>query len=463
MAGHNSDILKFRRKPKAAIFIFIIILIYIIAFTYIYLSKAKVRTYEVYAGSLTSNTIYTGLAVRSEEVFNSEYSGNINYYHRESIKAKNGDTIYTVDETGRVSQLLAQLNDDKNTLSNENLKEIKSTLNTFKVSYTGDNFNNVYNLKTDINAIVLEAINNNLISNLDSLISSTGSQNLFQTIKTPKSGIVVYSTDGYENFSEDKLDNNIFKKSSYDKKNLKGESIIVKNSPVYKLITNEAWNVYIPLTDSDIQRYELTGKKSVKIRFVKDNLITTPAFSIITKNGQKFGKLTFDRYMIRYVTDRFLDVELMASTDTGLKIPVSSLVEKDFYVIPKDFLTTGGNSNSYGFISEYYTQDNKLMTQFRETDIYCTFDGMCYVSTNDFKAGDNIIKQNSSERYLVGSKKPLTGVYCANTGYTSFRLVEITDRNDEYCIIKKDTKFGISVYDHIILDAEKIGENLMIY
>ena len=63
MAGHNSDILKFRRKPKAAIFIFIIILIYIIAFTYIYLSKAKVRTYDVYAGSLISIIIFSVVGV----------------------------------------------------------------------------------------------------------------------------------------------------------------------------------------------------------------------------------------------------------------------------------------------------------------------------------------------------------------------------------------------------------------
>lgn len=463
MANHNKDVLKFRKKPRAAVYIFLIILVYLVAFTVIYISKSKVRTYEVYAGSLTSNSIYNGIAIRSEQVFNSSYSGNINYYLREGVKAKVDDTVYTVDETGRVSQLLSQLNNDANSLSETSLTEIKSTLNSFKVGYSGDNFHDIYNLKTDINAVVLESINENLVSNLDKLISSTGSQNLFQTIKTNKSGVVVYSVDGYESFKEEQLNNTIFKKTGYAKKNLKAESIVVANNPVYKLVTSENWAVYIPLSKDDIEKYDLSDKTSVKIRFTKDDLTTNAGFSIVTKNGETFGKLSFDKYMIRYATERFLDIELMASTTSGLKIPVTSLVEKDFYTIPKEYLTTGGNSNSYGFIHEYYTTDNKLVTEFREADIYCTTDTLCYVSPSVFAAGENIVKVNSSDRYLVGPMQPLSGVYCANTGYTSFRRVEILDQNNEYCIIKKGTTFGISVYDHIILDVKNIKENIMIY
>ena len=66
-----------------------------------YLSKSKVQTYEVEAGSLTTNSSYTGIAVRSEAVYRSEYSGNINYYQRENTRIKGNDTVYTVDETGR--------------------------------------------------------------------------------------------------------------------------------------------------------------------------------------------------------------------------------------------------------------------------------------------------------------------------------------------------------------------------
>ena len=83
MAGQsNRKVVKYRRKPKAAGLIFAIVIIYIVCFIVMYLSKSKVQTYEVEAGSLTTNSSYTGIAVRSEAVYRSEYSGNINYYQR---------------------------------------------------------------------------------------------------------------------------------------------------------------------------------------------------------------------------------------------------------------------------------------------------------------------------------------------------------------------------------------------
>ena len=102
MAGQsNRKVVKYRRKPKAAGLIFAIVIIYIVCFIVMYLSKSKVQTYEVEAGSLTTNSSYTGIAVRSEAVYRSEYSGNINYYQRENTRIKGNDTVYTVDETGR--------------------------------------------------------------------------------------------------------------------------------------------------------------------------------------------------------------------------------------------------------------------------------------------------------------------------------------------------------------------------
>ena len=89
MAGQsNRKVVKYRRKPKAAGLIFAIVIIYIVCFIVMYLSKSKVQTYEVEAGSLTTNSSYTGIAVRSEAVYRSEYSGNINYYQRENTRIK---------------------------------------------------------------------------------------------------------------------------------------------------------------------------------------------------------------------------------------------------------------------------------------------------------------------------------------------------------------------------------------
>ena len=99
MAGKK--VVRYRRKPKAAAIIFGIVLVYIVCFIVIYVSKAKVQTYEVEVGSLMNNASFTAVALRQEEVYNSSYSGDINYYQREGTRVMTGDTVYTVDETGR--------------------------------------------------------------------------------------------------------------------------------------------------------------------------------------------------------------------------------------------------------------------------------------------------------------------------------------------------------------------------
>ena len=167
--------------------------------------------------------------------------------------------------------------------------------------------------------------------------------------------------------------------------------------------------------------------------------------------------------MIRYATERYLDIELMASTINGLKVPSTAVVQKDFYTIPSEYLTTGGNASNQGFICEYYNNSGQLITEFRQATIYKTVDNLCYVNPTDFEQGTNIVKPNASQRYTVGAKASLKGVYCVNTGYTVFKRIDILDENKEYCIVKKGVSYGISVYDHIILDGAKVQENQMIY
>lgn len=461
--ARKDTVVKFRKKPRAAIIIFVIILIYVVAFVWLYSTKKKVQTYEVNIGTLTANTVFSGIAIRNESIFNSSFNGDVNYYLREGTKAKVGDTIYSVDETGRVAQILSEAsNSDSNSLSEDNLKIIKTTLNSFKTSYTNDSFDKVYDLKADLNSTVLQSINENIMANLDSIVASTGSENLFQTVHSEQSGIIVYSVDGFENFTEDQLSKEIFDKTKYNKNNLKGQKIIVAGNPAYKLVTNEVWSIYVPLTQNDIDTYDLSNKNYVKIRFIKDNVTTTAAFSIVRTGSEIYGKFTLDKYMIRYATERFIDIEIQASTIQGLKIPVSSIVEKDFYIIPGEFITKGGSGNTEGVLRGHYV-NNELITEFTSVDIYTTSDGNYYVDTNALNQGDILSIYDKKETHVVGMKATLKGVYCANTGYTVFNPIEILEQNEEYCIIRRGTKFGVSVYDHIILDGSNVNESEMIY
>ena len=56
------------------------------------------------------------------------------------------------------------------------------------------------------------------------------------------------------------------------------------------------------------------------------------------------------------------------------------------------------------------------------------------------------------------------GVYNINKGYAVFRLIsELTNNGEYYIIIEKGTKYGLSVYDHIVLNASTVTEGQIIY
>lgn len=459
----KKNVVRYRRKPKAATVIFGIVLIYILCFVFVYSTKEVVRIYEVDTGSLMNNATFSAVALRQEEVFYSEYSGDIDYYQREGTRVMTGDTVYSVDETGRVSEILAEYSSSDGELSEENLSAIKNTLTNYKKEYKSNNFSSVYDLKSDLNATVLQSINENIMANLDSIIEKTGSQNLFQTTKATTPGIVVYSVDGYEDTSIDSIGDVDFNKSKYAKKSLKSENLIAKDDPAYKLVTSENWNLVFPLTQKEIDKYGLSNKKTLSIKFSKDGISDTFPFSIINDGDDYYGKLELSKYMIRYATERFLDIEIVVSGDSGIKVPVSAVTENEFYTIPKDFVITDELSGSTGFIVEGYNSENTLTGIFKEVDIYKTTEDTVYVKKSDLSEGANILAKDSMERYVVGPGEKLKGVYCVNSGYTVFKLIEIIDSNNEYYIVKRAVSHGVSLYDRIILDADKHKENEMIY
>ena len=63
-----------------------------------------------------------------------------------------------------------------------------------------------------------------------------------------------------------------------------------------------------------------------------------------------------------------MDIELVTNTVVGLKIPLTSIVTKDFYVIPSRMATTQDNQTGFTL----YEGKNK--TTFKNVSIYASID-----------------------------------------------------------------------------------------
>ncbi len=71
--------------------------------------------------------------------------------------------------------------------------------------------------------------------------------------------------------------------------------------------------------------------------------------------------------------------------------------------------------------------------------------------------------RQSSGLYQINSKRPLKGAYNVNKGYTVFKKVEILESANGYSIVKKNSSYGLQVYDHIVLDASGVHDGQLLY
>ena len=200
---------------------------------------------------------------------------------------------------------------------------------------------------------------------------------------------------------------------------------------------------------------------SVKVRFCKDDYTIVVPYTIIKKDGTFYMDLQFQTALIRYVNERFVDVELIISEESGLKIPNSAITSKEFFTIPKKCFTTGGDSNNLGLLIK--NKENSDVTLITPT-IYYESDKAYYIDDEEVSAGDEIVLSDSTKTYTIGKDTDsLIGVYNINKGYAVFKQINIISQNQEYSIIETKTAYGLSLYDHIALDGSKIKENETVF
>ena len=199
--------------------------------------------------------------------------------------------------------------------------------------------------------------------------------------------------------------------------------------------------------------------------FDKNNLETNAKIEIVSKGGDKFAILTLSDYLINFIDDRYINIQLAFNTATGLKIPNSSIVEKDFYVVPKKCFSKGGNSDDLGLLVKEYKRNGDANNKFIQTIIYGENDKNYYIDKKLFDLGTTVIVPGEKDTYSISNVDSLQGVYCVNKGYCEFKNIVVKYSSDEYTIVEEnsDVNLPISKYDHIVLDASPEIENEIIF
>ena len=465
MADQNPNkITKYRRPLNINIgmVIFAVIFIYIVICVFMYFTSKHIVWYEVQAGSLSTNNTYEAIAIRDETIVNATDNGYVNYFAREGARVAVGDLVYTVDESGKLNDYIGISSTGENSLSQTDLAELKSDIVGFANSFDRRrNFNSVYDFKYEMEGNVLKLSNYNILESIESIQASelTG---LIKQCTAVLPGIIIYSTDGYEDLTLEMMTAEMFDKKNYEKTQLLSNDLVAAGDPVYKISSNEDWSLVIQVDKA--REEELLKAEYVRVRFLKNQEVSWGKVESFTnEKGVIFVKLTFTNSMITFCNERFVDIELILEDETGLKIPNSSIVEKEFFIVPKGYVTKGGNSNASGVLREAYTEEGEATTEFVEASIYNETEEEYYLDGASLRIGEYIVMPETSEKYALSKRGSLIGVYNINKGYADFKQINILYNNDEYSIVQSNTSYGLNVYDYIVLDATTVSEDELIH
>ena len=451
--NNPTNIVKFHKKIQLNIgfVIFGIFMLYVIFHVFTYLTKDNINIYEVTNGTLSNNNVYQALAIRQETVVNAEMDGQLLYY------SANLDQV-GVNTTGNISSKMSEKTNELSQLSNTDLAKLQNQIGGYIFDYRDNDFNKVYNFKNDIESSLQLFYRNTVSEEMTATIQAAIDAGTFKYFTAPEPGIVVYQLDGYEGLSLDTFSSESFDTGNLNIQNLKANTTASASQPVYKLVTSDRWNLVLNVDDATAEVLAQEDSKYVEIKFVEDGATTWASYEFMEKAGTKYLILSLDDSVARYANSRFVKIELLLNEKSGLKIPNSSIIEKEFYMIPETYLFNGGDNTDSAFMVRDGSKDTLVFP-----DIYHEENGYLYVNPADLPKGSVLVKQNSVDTYTVGSEvSSLKGVYCVNKGYTTFKQIELLYQNSNYSIIKNNTSYGLALYDHIVLNGSDVEENSII-
>ena len=338
-----------------------------------------------------------------------ESAGNVNYYQREGEWVAVGDLIYSVDGSGKLSEYLAGANAGEVELTEQDLNIVKSDISQFLKDYDNSYFDSVYNFKYDLEGTTLRISNLNILDNIGTLQSGISSSAV-NVNYAPKSGYIVYSTDGYEDIKESDINESLFDKDNYEKIQFTNNSLVSPGDDIYKRISSEEWSIIIEVKDK-AKLAEFAEGGNFDIRLLKSNERLKGKAEIINNGDGDFVKFTFKSSMVNYITDRFLELEVVKENETGLKIPNSAIIERELFVVPVEYCynisDTSGTCDVY---VEKYDEEGNQTVKVVNVNICSLDETEVLIEDPSLEIGNYLIMENSDAKAVISKTQTMIGV-----------------------------------------------------
>jgi len=434
----------------------VLVLIIVIRFA-LSLREPHPTIYEVQKIALAKDNLAKAVVVREEQTVTTDIAGYVNYYTKSGTRVAKDETVFSVDKN-RTDRSSAY-GDGQVPLSEEDVAEIKNCIEGYYKSGNSGSMTAINELKTNLQSTMAGITDMYLLENLDKIRGNGNPEDGLKLSKAPYSGIVSFFTDSLDGLTADAVSEETFDLEEYTSKTLYSSELREAGSPAYKLVTNENWSLILKLTKE--QYTTLEGQSFLTFTITDDGLQLTMPFKRYSMGDGLFARIDLSQYMIRYIGKRFITVAIDLSQAEGLKIPAKAIVEKYFYVVPKEFIVY--DQGKTGITVCELDEMKNLQYQFHEAEVYYTDDEYAYIDESVVREHGQIITiPHTTNQYQVSTQKKLEGVYCVNKGFAQFRMIERLYNGKDYVIVKTGIARSINVYDFIWEDASTLSEDQLI-
>lgn len=463
----NQKIVKFRTRREINIGLVVAfgVLILLVINIYRYFTTPHLSLYEVQKGSVGSEANTVAMILRKETVYRTEQAGYLNYYYREGARVAKGSKIYSLNDSSDFRDLL-QIDEENSALTENDLLRLKEDIRSFSANYSDVSFGECYELREEFLSDYLRYRD---VSMLDAL--TEGMQNtsgIFKTVYSTQSGTITYFSDVYDGYTLEQITGAEFTNENRTvPERSKPAGISAIDSFAYKLVTEESWQMVIRLDDESLKKVQ-AGGDTVTFRISGDLAEYRKPYELFQIGGEHYLLVEMERYGNDYLSERFLDVTLYFESEEGLKIPGTSIVEKELYQIPERFVMAGGGEeDSIGISMEYFdAESGEIRPDYQEISPLFYEDGYYFVSMEDFDADRYINSAGlgvEPERAMLYSfLTKLEGVYNMNKGYAVFKRIERLTDLEDYILVRAGLAGGVALYDHIVLDVSAVTKDVIL-
>ncbi len=454
------NIKKYKKSMNIGIVIFLFILIYLGILVVNYFTKSHLEIYEVKSETLAQNNIVNGLILREETVINASHSGYLNYYFPDNSRTTNNAVLFSIDETKTYYDMLTNTT-IKDGISEYDASYINKLVNSYRKTGNLSEYSTIIDFSDQLDHAVQELSDAFSISVITNALPSPAPDTL-HFYYSEASGLISYNTDQLCGIRLQEVNASDFLLADNYTEYESRKSIVEAATPVIKYITDDRWNILCELNESQVK--SLSTLDTIEFTICEDGFQTSAPFELIDIEDRPYALIHMSEYVQNYLDERFLSIELCWQVTDGFKIPLTAITEKEFFVVPKQYFTRSDEKNNLGLLIEEVDEETGIADYvFKASTIYYDDGLYYYIDPSEFQYGQNVLYPDNFTMYTIELKERLEGVYNINKGYAQFRRIERITQNDEYCIVKNDTEYGLKQYDHIALNASDAVDSGIIY